>query len=1168
MKKKSMILCILLSVFMINPKNVFAFDVNTYRSRNTCGNYEVAGFHSDGEIVTVYCKNTFEEAVEAMHNNGADDLAVMTRVSNGTKIVAANLGIVDLNVNGNNTVSYYRNSNETGYYTYMNHSNWGSDAALVKTEKVQFGDNYKHNARVRISDFEGWVDQDNYEILPITWVVSTSYYNVDAGGISHVYTLTPKGGNSGNVYNTIGPKPEMLNNGRYYSYDGHYFYSSINDLLKDARSGSRSRSVNKDNPYYNYYQYLSVHSKSNYSSLNIDEYIRSNLGYGMDVYGDKAESGTSRLYGMGQFLYWSQQKYGINALITLSHGINESGYGRSNIAVNKNNGFGLNAVDSNPWGDASVYGTYQSCIESFARDWMNWGYAKPEDTRYFGPAFGNKHIGMNVYYASDPYWGENMAGHYYAFDRAKGMQDYNYYQLGLTNEALNARQEPNNSSKSIYIYPERDDAIIIISETTGETVDGSNVWYEIVSDRSVDSNYNYTDKWYGYNWGKTVYVPASKVRKINTPKSGAGTYKAPQSVPKYQDAGYQYDLLTNNQIHTPQIGFTKRKSGYHRDAGLSVWAGLSAEKDRYLLIHAIAKDKNGNVVSYYVTSDYQYQQKHWIKAADVEVVAGAVGKMDIAYNPNISIPVHESPSKSSSVISGMYDYAYAPIFEEKIVDGKKWYKVPIDVDGTKRQYGWTLTSEQYVSWDVKGVINASPTITANNREVTQGIEFNKLEGVTAKDYLGNDITSSVTIKSDNVNLDVVGTYSITYKVTSENGRSAEKSIRVTVKANEKPVITATDIEIEENQELTHNYSATDKEDGDITANVVIDSSKVDTSKAGVYDLTYTVKDSYNQEVAKVVKVYVLSSGPSIRYSTHVEQYGWLRTQENGEMSGTSHESKRLEAIKVNLSNMDYEGTIEYRTHIQDIGWESEWKKNNEQSGTDHQSKRLEAIEIRLTGELADHYDVYYRVHAQDCGWMGWAKNGEMAGTAGYGRRLEAIEIILVTKGAEPPAVECRTEEPFVSYSISYTTHVQDIGWQDYVNDGMQAGTDHQSKRLEAIKIKFAKRKSGSIEYRTHIQDIGWESDWKKDDELSGTSHQSKRLEAIQIRLTGQVGEEYDVYYRVHAQNFGWMGWAKNGEEAGTAHYSYRLEAIQIVLIPKGHIGPSDDKVAFNDRNAQ
>jgi uncharacterized protein YjdB len=51
---------------------------------------------------------------------------------------------------------------------------------------------------------------------------------------------------------------------------------------------------------------------------------------------------------------------------------------------------------------------------------------------------------------------------------------------------------------------------------------------------------------------------------------------------------------------------------------------------------------------------------------------------------------------------------------------------------------------------------------------------------------------------------------------------------------------------------------------------------------------------------------------------------------------------------------------------------------------------------------ADQFDIYYRVHAQNVGWMGWAKNGAQAGTAGYGYRLEGIEIQIVEKGTEAP----------------------------------------------------------------------------------------------------------------------------------------------------------------------
>src|SRR5699024_572440 len=97
--------------------------------------------------------------------------------------------------------------------------------------------------------------------------------------------------------------------------------------------------------------------------------------------------------------------------------------------------------------------------------------------------------------------------------------------------------------------------------------------------------------------------------------------------------------------------------------------------------------------------------------------------------------------------------------------------------------------------------------------------------------------------------------------------------------------------------------------------------------------------------------------------------------------------KRMESIKIRLANQDISGNIEYRSHIQNLGWESSWKKNGALSGTTGKSLRLEAIQIRLTGNMAKYFDIYYRVHAQQYGWLGWAKNGASAGTRSEERRV-------------------------------------------------------------------------------------------------------------------------------------------------------------------------------------
>ena len=163
----------------------------------------------------------------------------------------------------------------------------------------------------------------------------------------------------------------------------------------------------------------------------------------------------------------------------------------------------------------------------------------------------------------------------------------------------------------------------------------------------------------------------------------------------------------------------------------------------------------------------------------------------------------------------------------------------------------------------------------------------------------------------------------------------------------------------------------------------------------------------------------------------------------------------------------------------------------------------------------------------------------------------------------------------VTPNVSYKVQVQKKGWEgNYIAAGQTSGTVGQALRLEAIKIKLVNSDgtdfdttNGGIEYRVHVQKNGWEKEYLANDELSGTVGEAKRLEAIQIRLTGKVADYYDVYYRVQAEKFGWLGWAKNDEEAGTSGYGYRLEGIQVVLVEKDGEAPTEaGGVAASSRN--
>lgn len=146
-------------------------------------------------------------------------------------------------------------------------------------------------------------------------------------------------------------------------------------------------------------------------------------------------------------------------------------------------------------------------------------------------------------------------------------------------------------------------------------------------------------------------------------------------------------------------------------------------------------------------------------------------------------------------------------------------------------------------------------------------------------------------------------------------------------------------------------------------------------------------------------VKVLTDKPlTALYKTHIQNIGWEPDfKRNGELSGSSGLGYRLEAISITLDNPGYDVGVTYRTHIQDIGWQ-DWRYNGESSGTSGEGRRLEAIQIKLTGADADQFDLYYRTHVQNLGWLGWAGADEQSGTAGYGYRLESIQIMVVPKG--------------------------------------------------------------------------------------------------------------------------------------------------------------------------
>lgn len=190
-----------------------------------------------------------------------------------------------------------------------------------------------------------------------------------------------------------------------------------------------------------------------------------------------------------------------------------------------------------------------------------------------------------------------------------------------------------------------------------------------------------------------------------------------------------------------------------------------------------------------------------------------------------------------------------------------------------------------------------------------------------------------------------------------------------------------------------------------------------------------------------------------------------------------------------------------------------------------------------------------KVYNEGATWISYISYG---GTRYYVKISESAPKPNPTPNIEP------SFSPDTAGQINYLTHVQSVGWQNWVKDGEMAGTQGRALRMEAFKLELGNLPyDGSVEYRAHVQNDGWQN-WVGTDSYAGTQGRGLRMEALEIRLTGELAKYYDVQYRAHIQNNGWMSWVKNGDLAGTQGQSLRMEALEIKLVKKPGISNPND----------
>ena len=308
-----------------------------------------------------------------------------------------------------------------------------------------------------------------------------------------------------------------------------------------------------------------------------------------------------------------------------------------------------------------------------------------------------------------------------------------------------------------------------------------------------------------------------------------------------------------------------------------------------------------------------------------------------------------------------------------------------------------------------------------------------------------------------------------------------------------------------------------------------------------------------------INLGVTTYSPNISLSlmAHVGNVGWQPAVTDTMVSGTTEQSKRIEALKISLvNNTELQGSVTYAGYLADTGWQN-FVSDGALSGTTGQGKRMEAVRIALTGTIGDSYDVWYRGYIQYTGWLGWVKNGEISGSMGAARQLEAVETRIVAKGSQAPASTIsglynpQNIPVPESYSLIYSTHLNNLGWVNGVTQNTVGGTTGQSRPIEALRFDSLSSIYGEINIScsVYIKDNGWLNDVATGNNC-GTTGQSKVIEAVKLKLTGSAASKYDILYKVHSSYIGWQDWVKNDEQAGVILLNKPIEAIVIKLVQK------------------
>ncbi len=491
MRKTAFILILLLFLSFIPAEALAATSYTVYIADPECDSI-------DSDCYTkVKSYSSFSSAYDAMKGNKSENAVV--RNSSG-KVIAMKSGMV-ITRESESSIFIFTSLFGNGYNPY---TSLGEVGYYVGNESASC-------VRIRIAGYEGTADVRDMILIPSAFCYPYNkvnaryefdYYTKNSSDelVHYISTYSSSNGGVTNFSSIIIDKaPDFMEKGvRYYSTDGYIYYLDPIDA---------ARGENEVGRHCIYYRDLSYRTVSSYTAKELKSYIQ-NITDNC-VYEDS----------MSAFIT-GQESYGVNAAMELSFANHESNFGTSSLANSKYNFFGLGAEDA-AFGNANSFVSPEACILNHTKFHMSRFYFDayayidsslgvkyydvPDkksgyienysgDPTYFGTNPGNKNVGVNVRYASDPFHGEKVARHMYAIDKYLGFKDYGKYSIGMTNKITCAYRKADTSSWKLYKYSCKDrdrsggklsaDPVGMMVTIVGEEGD----FYKILSDMPVNKD--------------------------------------------------------------------------------------------------------------------------------------------------------------------------------------------------------------------------------------------------------------------------------------------------------------------------------------------------------------------------------------------------------------------------------------------------------------------------------------------------------------------------------------------------------------------------------------------------------------------------------------------------------------------------------------------------------